>query len=100
MKISKLVFYAPGLQISKYRLKNFEPKFCTEENSVKLYIYSVSVVFLPGLPPLPPGTKYGLKKFEPKIWAEENLVRLYIYLVSVVFPPGLPPLTPSYKIWI
>jgi len=52
---------------------------------VKLYIYLVSDEFLPGLPPLPPGTKYGFKKFEPKFSAEEYLVGLYVYSVSVVF---------------
>jgi len=77
---------------------SFEPKICAEENSVRLYIYSVSCPR--GCRPLPPGTKYGIKKFEPKIYAEENLVRLYIYSVSALFLPGLSPLTPRYKIWI
>jgi len=65
---------------------------------VGLYIYSVSDEFLPGLPPLPPGTKYAIKKFEPKFSAEESSVRLYIYSVSIVFSPGLPPLAPNFKI--
>jgi len=62
---------------------------------VRLYIYSVSALFLPGLPPLPPGTKYGFKKFEPKISPEENSVRLYVYSVSN--PRGCRPLPPTLK---
>jgi len=75
--------YHPLPPGTKYSFKKFEPKFYTEENSVRLYIYSVSCPR--GCRPLPPGTKYGLKKFEPKFYTEENSVRLYIYSVSVEF---------------